>query len=75
MESEATFSVLTAWPPVVIDSILSEIASGRSLVNILESNASYPSRATWNRAVAEDKDFSKRYVEAVQLGAARRHGH
>jgi hypothetical protein len=74
MESETVIS-LAAWPPVTIDIILSEIASGKSLVSVLESNPSYPSRATWNRAVADDKEFSKRYVAAVQLGVAKRHGH
>ncbi len=75
METEATQPTLSAWPPYVVDSILSQIASGRSLVSVLASNASYPSRATWNRAVTDDKTFSMRYVQAVQLGVARRHGH
>jgi len=73
MDTEAQSKV--TWPPVIIDCILSEIASGKSLVAVLESSASYPSRPTWNRWVAEDKAFSKRYVEAVQMGVARRHGH
>lgn len=73
--NETAAAPTKTWPPVVIDLILSEIASGRSLVNVLESNASYPSRAIWNKWVSEDRDFSARYVRAVQLGVARRHGH
>lgn len=75
MEHEIPAAPTKTWPPVVLDLILSEIASGRSLISVLESNVSYPSRAIWNKWVSEDRDFSARYVRAVQMGVARRHGH
>lgn len=61
------------FPPVIIETVLSEIAKGRSLTAVLESSPAFPSKASWCRWITEDPDLSARYVRAVQLSVARRH--
>jgi hypothetical protein len=59
-------------PDSLITVILEQVAAGRSLVSVLESNEGYPGRTSWYRWVSEDPTLSARYVQAIQQQVARR---
>jgi len=75
MEPETLTAPIRDWSDSTIEFILTQVACGRSLISVLESNPKFPSKSIWHKWVADDVSFSKRYVEAVQKGVARRHGH
>lgn len=64
---------LALTPHGLIAVILEQVAAGKSLAAVLDSNAGYPGRSSWYRWISEDADLSARYVKAVQQGVARRH--
>ncbi|MEM5382619.1 hypothetical protein VSR68_03310 [Paraburkholderia phymatum] len=75
MEHETITAPIRDWSDSTIEFILAQVAGGKSLVSVLESNPNFPSKSIWHKWVSDDVEFSKRYVEAVQKGVARRHGH